>query len=383
MAEDERQKNITKFQAQFIGFSQRLQEAGKQEPGKVGAPLSRQQSLKDMSDAGDTKAPSTPGTPLTPADPNLMRTGPYSAGVPSPHQPGSRAQPSPGMPSPKIMPSPKSMPSPRTPGEGHYGQQPSPFSQHSIQSPFSPSGQATHSAPQSPYAGSVQKSQSQFAMPSVSSQPSSAMIGQGSPVPTSYSPAHTPPTSFPMQRSPRANLPVQPGQFPQGQFPPGFQARGMTPAGIPFNQIGMRQQVPGVRPPSSLPMSQQQLAGIPLDQRPDMGNPGMRQMHPGMRLERPQFQGHPPSSPGKPGPGQMPAGMFPGMPGMRVPTPGSQAFMSQQQAMQHPASLVATATTGANPATSSASRTPLLQDQPLLIQDLLEQVITLLFYLIS
>lgn len=332
-------------------------------------PLSRQHSMKDLSESGDTKAPSTPGTPLTPVDPNLMRTGPYSAGVPSPHQAGAYAIPSPGMPSPKVMPSPKSQPSPRTPGEGHFAQQPSPFSQ---QSPFSPSAQATASAPQSPYAGPVPKSQSPFAMPSVSGQPTTAMIGQGSPVPTSYSPAHTPPMAFPMQRSPRANL-QQPGQFPQGQFQPGFQARGMAPgqAGLQYNQAGMRQ--PLVRPPSSLPMSQQQMVGQPTDQRPEMATSGIRPVHPGMRLERPQYAGHPPTSPGKPGQGQMPGAMYPGMPGMRASTPGAQPFMSQQ-GMVHPASHVSTATSGATPATSSSARTPLLQDQPLLIQDLLEQV---------
>lgn len=351
-------------------------DAPKQEPGKVAPSLSRQQSLKDIGDTGETKAPSTPGTPLTPADASMMRVGPHSAGVPSPHQSGVYGQPSPGMPSPKIMPSPKSQPSPRTPGETHIGQQQSPFSQHSIQSPFSPSAQPTASAPQSPYAGSVPKSQSPFALPTVSGQQASAMIGQGSPLPTSYSPAHTPPTVFPVQRSPRANVPQQ-GQFPQGQFPPGFQPRGMVPGqtAMPFNQAGMRQPVPGVRPTNSLPMSQQQMIAQGSDPRPEMATQGMRPMHPGMRLERPPYPGHPPSSPGKPGQGQAPGSMYPGMPGMRASTPGSQPFMNQP-GVGHPGGMVSTATTGAPAVTTTATqgRTPLLQDQPLLIQDLLEQV---------
>jgi hypothetical protein len=69
--------------------------------------------------------------------------------------------------------------------------------------------------------------------------------------------------------------------------------------------------------------------------------------------------------------------VFPGMSGMRASTPGSQppqSFMSQQNIV-HSASMGTMATTGSTVTTSTGQgRTALLQDQPLLIQDLLEQV---------
>lgn len=375
-------QGVSEFQAKFLEFSQKKQ--GQNEEAKAAGDANKKQqeasqaqAVKTESvDGSEARTPSAPGTPMTPS----MAPGQYTHGAPSPHQAAMYGQPSPsGMPSPKIMPSPKSQPSPRTPGEGQFPQQPSPFSQHSMQSPFSPSATATASAPQSPYAGTNPGTQSPFAVPASQSVP--VMKGQGSPLPTSHSPSHTPPAAFPMQRSPRANVPGQPVQYPQGQFQQGYMQgppppRGMVPGqtGHPFNQTGVRQQIPGIRPPTSLPLPQQQLLPGQPQVSGDMTSPGMRPMHPGMRLERPGFPGHPPTSPGKPGQGQ--AGVFPGMPGLRASTPGSQppqSFMSQNTA--HSAGMVAMASAASTVTTSTGqSRSTLLQDQPLLIQDLLEQV---------
>lgn len=389
---DGEKPNVSKFQAKFLEFSQKklgeetkTGEGGvKQEPG-VG-PIAtllndRQQTIKTEGDGSETHTPSAPGTPMTPAGSGAVGPAQYAPGAPSPHQTAMYGQPSPsGMPSPKVMPSPKSQPSPRTPNEGQFGQQPSPFSQHSVQSPFSPNTNPA-SAPQSPYAGTNPGTQSPFAIPSSAGQAVPVLMGQGSPLPTSYSPSHTPPTAFPMQRSPRANVHGQPGQFLPGQFPHGYMQgpsppRGMVPGhtGHPFNQPGMRQQIPGIRPPTSLPLSQQQLLPGQSQGQGDLTSPGMRPMHPGMRLERPQFlPGIPPTSPGKPCQSQM----FPGMPSMRATTPGPQSpqpFMSQQNIV-HSATM-GTVATAASTITTTATqgRTALLQDQPLLIQDLLEQV---------
>ncbi|XP_052230616.1 uncharacterized protein LOC127844448 isoform X3 [Dreissena polymorpha] len=366
---DDDKKKINEFQAQFRKFSEgkaegRAEESFKQEP--VTPTLSRQSSRKDLEDSKPLSAPGTPG------DPNILRgpgSVPYQSGsVHSPHQTGLSQQ----SPSPKVMPSPKSQPSPRTPGDSQvFQQQQSPFSQQSVQSPFSPSAQASLSAPQSPYAGSFPKSQSPFAMISGAGQPVSAMMGQGSPVST-YSQSPTPP--MPMLRSPRATMtpggPFPPqGQFPQQVMPP----RGMHPGqpGHMFNQQQLRQQMPGARPPTSLPVSQQHQ--IPHSQPPISGSemsPGIRQMLPGMR---PLFPGHPPLSPGKLVQGQMPAGMY--NPGMRPTGPGMQQRPPQYmpQPPMAPMSVAANMPTSSSAASTATSRSQLLQDQPLLIQDLLEQ----------
>ncbi|XP_052804919.1 histone-lysine N-methyltransferase 2D-like isoform X3 [Mya arenaria] len=362
---EDNKKSVNPFQAQFMKFSGEEKDGKgpndiKQEPGN-NQPSS---AKKEGEEAGESKPSSCPGTPATPGDPNLLRSGPgsvtYQSGVPSvpsPHM--GLNQQSPGMPSPsqKVMQSPKSQPSPRTPGDGQMAQQQSPFSQHSVQSPF-PAAQ-TPSAPQSPYAGSMPKSQSPFAMPEVSTQSLPAMMGQGSPVPNAYSPSHTPPINLPMQRSPRAAVPSS-GPFPgQGQFQQqSFPMRNLVPGQLghpPFPHAGMRPGLPGVRPPTSLPLSQShsQIAGSgPLVE--------MRAMHPGMLH---QFPSQPPMSPGKPGQAQM----YPGLGGLRASTPGSQP---PQPYISQPG---APTTTGTATQTTSQGRAQLLQEQPLLIQDLLEQ----------
>ena len=297
------------------------------------------------------RTPTTPGTPMTPTDQAGLRPAQYPQGVASPH--GVYAQPSPsGLPSPKVMPSPKSQPSPRTPGEAQIAQQQSPFSQHSTHSPFSPQATTPTSAPQSPYSG---KTQSPFAVPGSSTNQSvTTVLSQGSPAGPSYSPAHTPPATFPVQRSPRPQgPPFMQGPFHQGQMQG---ARGLGPVQAQ-HAFGIRQQIAGMRPPTSLSVSQQSPG--PTGELP---SPGIRGMHP-----RPPFPGHPGSSPGKPG--QM-------YPGMRAPgQPTGQQFISQQ-IMAHgqvPGTTV-TASSTVTTTTASTGRPSLLEDQPLLIQDLLEQV---------
>ena len=431
---------VSEFQAKFLEFSQRKQatdkkeaesDLKKQEAGvsHIAAILQnaeragRPHSVKSEGAEGrESHTPTTPGTPMTPTgqDPNAIMTaraqGQFGPGVQSPVHQGlyagqTSAQPSPagsgfgqpssGMPSPKFQPSPKSQPSPRTPGDASVQgqQQMSPFSQQSIQSPFSPNANTAQSpytgtptsAPQSPFAG--MKPHSPFAVPGSAGaqQQLPPHMSQGSPLPTSYSPGHTPPTAFPMQRSPRAAMPPGnqyiPGTFPQPPYGPGVPPRGTltpSPTAVSYGKPGMRPQgpapgsVPGVPPPVSVQVSQQQSPGQQALPGSEMPSPGVRPPMPGMR---PQF---PPGHPGGPpiSPGQQPHMYPPGMmPGQRPAVPGQQMppYLGQQHMTRPPTSVPA----GAAVTSSTGQRLPLLEDQPLLIQDLLEQVTVeaSLFYL--
>ena len=419
----EKPGSVSEFQAKFLEFSQRKQasedeaksDLKKHEAGvsHIAAMLQnaehagRPHSVKSEGGETESQTPTTPGTPMTPTgqDPSAVMAarGQGQFGVQSPAHPGlypgqTSTQPSPagsgfgqpssGLPSPKVQPSPKSQPSPRTPGDPTVqGQQHSPFSQHSIQSPFSPSataGQSPYagtptSAPQSPFAGI--RPQSPFAVPGTSGaqQQLPPHINQGSPLPTSYSPGHTPPTAFPMQRSPRATMvpgnQYVPGTFPQPPFGPGVPPRGTlapTRGPVPYGQPGMRPQgppgsAPGLQPPATAPVSQQQSPGQQMIPGSGMPSPGLRPHMTGVRPPFPPHAAGPALSPGQQV-AMYPQGM---MPGQRPGVPGQQMpqYMNPQLMTRPPTSLPAGATV-----TTATGQRLLLEDQPLLIQDLLEQV---------
>ncbi|XP_069119821.1 histone-lysine N-methyltransferase 2C-like isoform X3 [Argopecten irradians] len=400
-----------------------------QNPDHMRPQLDRRDSVK--SDSGSLGKPS--GTPT--GLPGMEQAGiplgsrqSFSGGMPSPlHQiaqvyPGSHTQPSPSstggkfhqqspgtpsLPSPKVLPSPKSnIPSPRTPNvpspfsqQSGLGGQLSPFSQ-TVQSPFSPpvssaahspfsAPPATSSAPQSPY-GPPGRTQSPFTLPVTGSTGNSQ-----SPFGAMSQPSPMSATQPPGQRSPRGTI-TPTNQYMQGTYgqpmmpvpPRGATTLQPTPNSILYGQSSANQQInkvptgmsgprmpftsqgiPQQGPPQSMDHQQQHMemtspGGTPIMRMPRASLPegvtpeqamqfqGQQQnaasMYQGnMQGPRPQGgmmgtqgQGQPPGPPGHPGMR---------MPGMRPPTP--------------------TATTTAQ------SKVRLLQDQPLLIQDLLDQVL--------
>jgi hypothetical protein len=422
-------KPETDFQSKFLEFSQKKKEdqAGtdnlseseksKQEFNQIAALLQKSEQLghklerrDSQKSDGSGKDHTGPNTPVMDQMGNIqtpgMAVGPrhsFPAGIHSPmHQsfpgtavpsPGSAAgsfQQAPGTPglvSPKVMPSPRSSaPSPKTPNAlSPFSQQPltpvvtgqqqqSPFSQPT-NSPFSPSVTCTQSpfntavstsAPQSPYGTSV--SQPPFGLPPGSLQPTFGP--QTSPMSTSQSPG---------QRSPRGAI-TPTNQYIQGAYgkPPmqvSQQGGTLGPApnsvmyggprlpysgaagGIPgegfateidpalSGQAGVR--MPGTSVQSSMP-------NVSMPYQP--GQEGMPRFptQPPMRGVTP---GVPPgfSGTGKPGMVGFPPGMR--MPPMRQPSPGL-------------ASPGLTTPTSQN----SSAKSQLLQEQPLLIQDLLEKV---------
>ncbi|XP_060078098.1 histone-lysine N-methyltransferase 2C-like, partial [Ylistrum balloti] len=352
----------------------------------------------------------------------------YNSGMPSPlHQmaqvyPGSHPQPSPSsttgkypqqspgtpsLPSPKVLPSPKSnIPSPRTPNvpspfsqQSGLGGQLSPFSQ-AVQSPFSPpvssatqspfsAPPATSSAPQSPY-GPPGRTQSPFTLPvsgsTGNSQSPFGAMSQPSPMSASQAPG---------QRSPRGTI-TPTNQYMQGTYgqpmmpvpPRGATTLQPTPNSILYGQSSAAQQInktqtgmsgprmpftsqgmPQQGPPQSVDHQHQQQhmemtspGGTPVMRMPrtslpeGIGSEQAMQFQSQQQIPASMYQGNMQGPRpqggmiGAPGQSQPPPG-HPGirMPGMRPPTP--------------------TATTTAQ------SKVRLLQDQPLLIQDLLDQVL--------
>lgn len=394
--------------------------------------LERRDSVKSDGSGKDQlpKTPTAPSTPKTPSgllhgmdQTNPLATGlgsrpPYPSTMQSPvHQKGYQTpQPSPGsagvypptqtgLPSPKVMPSPKSnVPSPRTP-VSPFGQQPvtpggqvqqqSPFSQ-AVHSPFSPpvtspfTGVATSSAPQSPFQAVPNRTQSPFTLATSGSgqSPYGTPVSQASPVQTSNSPGHTPPTSFPMQRSPRGTI-TPTNQYMHGTFaqqaiqgpPPRGTTLTPTPNSILYGQSvtsqhNVRGQAPGIMsgprasqiqpgmvggdavqiPPQGMdigspgapPQMRMPMQGLP--SRPDVAAdvrfPGQHGP-PGMHVQRPTGPVHPYGPPGQQ--------QAPGQPSMRMP-----GMRPPMQGMGSPG--------------AQGGKSGLLQDQPLLIQDLLEQV---------
>ncbi|XP_052693645.1 histone-lysine N-methyltransferase 2C-like isoform X7 [Crassostrea angulata] len=349
--------------------------------------LERRDSVKsDSSLPGKEQLPRTPGSgPLTPSGkqpgvdqgfPGMGSRGPYSAGMHSPlHQmqsiptqpsPGStyppgQGPPTPGLPSPKIMPSPRSnIPSPRTPSVqspfNPMNSQQSPFPQ--TQSPFSPT---VSSAPQSPYAAN--KPQPSFSLPVGSTnQPGYSTVESGVPV------------QSPGQRSPRGTI-TPTNQYMQGTYgqpmmqgPPRATTLTPTPTSILYGgqsgmaQHGMRNPVPasmnGSRPPfsgaSAHPMGHSMETAT--SQMHSMDPSAVPHMATSQSSHTPgDMQGHPPSS-------QSTATMPPyGMPGQRMP------------GIRPPMGIPTSSVPSSAPGAQGGGRPQLLQDQPLLIQDLLEQ----------
>ncbi|XP_055997566.1 histone-lysine N-methyltransferase 2C-like isoform X11 [Ostrea edulis] len=407
---------IPDFQSKFLEFSQKKNEERKigtegggqmsemdkkdqqnisqiaallQSSEHMSPALERRDSVKsDSSVSGKDQLPRTPGSgPLTPSGmqqgvdqagsyPGMGSRGPYAGGMPSPlHQmqnnptqasPGSTYPPgqgpsTPGLPSPQIMPSPRSnIPSPRTPSVqspfNPMNNQQSPFPQ--TQSPFSPT---VSSAPQSPYAGS--KPQPPFSLP------------VGSTSQTGYSSVESgAPAQSPGQRSPRGTI-TPTNQYMQGTYgqpmmqgPPRGTTLTPTPSSILYGgqsgvtQHGIRNPVPvsvnGSRPPFS------GASGHPMGHGIETVTSQVHPMDPSAvphmaSSQAPHgsgdMQGHPPST-------QSPAAMSPyGLPGQRMP-----GIRPQMGGLTSPV------TTSA-PGGQGVGRPQLLQEQPLLIQDLLEQ----------
>ncbi|KAK3105764.1 hypothetical protein FSP39_005042 [Pinctada imbricata] len=415
---------VADFQAKFLEFSQKKSEERKTDGQELsetekkkqdqqnisqiaallqsehmGRTLERRDSQKSDSGSlgGKDQLPHTPGTPSgLPPGMDQGQIGamgprpPFGAGMQSPlHQmhpaqpsPGSstgayppQAPTTPGQPSPQVTQSPRSnIPSPRTPNvqSPFNPQQMSPFPQ--AQSPFSPSVSTSSSAPQSPFGSS--KSQPPFSLPVGSS---------------TQSPYGTPetPLQSPGQRSPRGTV-TPTNQYMQGTYgqqlmhaPPRGSTLTPTPKSIPYGQSvtsmhGLRNPVPGGQHPFPPSAAGHQMP--PATMGMDLNNP---QMQPGIEPGLPRMpvpamatsqgqpgvpiQGQPMTPTGHP---MTPTSMMqgPGGPMMSFPGPGP-----GQPQIPGPRPSLPPGATATTTVASSQSRPQLLQDQPLLIQDLLEQ----------
>ncbi|KAL5009713.1 hypothetical protein ScPMuIL_012018 [Solemya velum] len=399
----------------------------------VGHPLERKDSQKSDDGSGmdrpgsrHSTAPGTPdGGPGQPGMPLGVRPS-YGSSLKSPlHQvlpgfPGGPSQHSPsgcgqgfphGLPSPKIQPSPKSgMPSPRTPSiQSPFsqpvtpgqpltpgGQQLSPFSQQ-VPSPFSPPITSTHSpfsgipqmsGPQSPFSANLPgSSQSPYSLPPHASgqSPYGSQVSEASPIPTSHSPGHTPPVHFPVQRSPRGPVPSV------NQYPPQLCATIVsTPSGMMTSQqrAVRPQQLVGPRPLTSviiqnqvltdqqrMPISPQAHVALEMMARGTQPLSHLRMQAPGSTGQDTTRMVMPPGTsvadfshamqPRMPGMDSV-AAMFPNMQAQDV---GAQQPVSQP--MGHPQRMPIP--TNQQQVLMVGDRPKLLQEQPLLIQDLLEQ----------
>lgn len=400
----------------------------------VSHPLERKDSQKSEDGMGverpGSRHSTAPGTPDGAAGPAGMPLGvrpTYGSSLKSPlHQampgfPGGPSQHSPsgsnqgfphGLPSPKIQPSPKSgMPSPRTPSiQSPFsqpvtpgqpltpGQQLSPFSQQ-VPSPFSPPITSTHSpfsgvpqmsGPQSPFSANMPgSSQSPYSLPPHASgqSPYGSQVSEASPIPASHSPGHTPPVHFPVQRSPRGPVPSV------NQYPPGALGNTVVPAPsgmIVTQQRAVRPQMVGQRPMSSvmmqnqgavladqqrMPISPQAHVALEMMARGTQPLSHLRMPAPGSVVQDPTRMGLPPGT----SVADFPHGMQPRMPGTdsmatMFPNMQTQDVGAAQAGSALPVGHPRMPMTVAQQQVMVGDRTTLLQEQPLLIQDLLEEV---------
>ncbi|XP_052093536.1 histone-lysine N-methyltransferase 2C-like isoform X6 [Mytilus californianus] len=417
--ENAQSKPESDFQSKFLEFSQKkpddqsrsnnLSETEKskqeinhiaallQKSEQIGHKLERRDSQKSDGSGKDHTGPNTPSGMIDtvgsiPAQGmSVGQRQAYQTQIHSPMHQSFQAVPSPGsatgsfqqgpstpgLVSPKIMPSPRSSaPSPKTPNALSpfsqqpstpvvSGQQQSPFSQPT-NSPFSPSvtcsqspfnAAASTSAPQSPYGPTV--SQPPYGLPPGSLQ--AAFGTQSSPMTSSQSPG---------QRSPRGTI-TPTNQFIQG-----------GPYGKPSVQVSQQGASLGPSPNSMMygqAMAGQRLpyTGVTSEGYATDVDQNMHVIQSGVRMPISTVQS---TMPYQPGPDGMPR--FPGQPQLRgqgVPSgfpgpgqPGMAGFppgMRMRQPSPGMASPGVTIPTSMNP----AARPSLLQEQPLLIQDLLEK----------